>query len=333
MGGNLYKLGRKSRKEYLEIENKVRTYLDNTIGEENYSIPRYFNSKEDFGDLDIIIDYNTCMKSDFISNFKSTLNVTNLKRVNRIISTVIDNFQVDLFLTDKSIIKSISSFMDYNIGNFIGKIAKTFDLKYGEKGLYYVYRRENSDHYISEFKITNDKSKIFNFFGLDYSKWENGFNTPEDAFKWVINSDFFSSYKYLKPNASIKDRPEFIRFVNYLKDNNITKDWNSNTLTKEEKRLLVNNTFNISLDEFIHNEIEKEDKYKIFSNKFNGDIVMSLTGLKGKELGEFIREFKNSITNGNINEFENKIISMDDTLIFDTILISFIRYEEKIKAV
>ena len=53
MGGNLFKLGRKPRAEYLEIEAEVRSFLDDLIGEEGYRIPRYYGDKPEFGDLDV----------------------------------------------------------------------------------------------------------------------------------------------------------------------------------------------------------------------------------------------------------------------------------------
>ena len=54
MGGNLFKLGRKPRDEYLEIEADVRRVLDPLLGD-GYRIPRYYASKPDFGDMDVVV--------------------------------------------------------------------------------------------------------------------------------------------------------------------------------------------------------------------------------------------------------------------------------------
>ncbi len=54
MGGNLFKLGRLPQAQYAVIETELRQYLDRKMGAE-YRIPRYYRSKADFGDVDIII--------------------------------------------------------------------------------------------------------------------------------------------------------------------------------------------------------------------------------------------------------------------------------------
>ena len=54
MGGNLFGLGRLPRAEYLALEGRLRTYLDAKLGE-HYRIPRYYGSKPDFGDVDIVV--------------------------------------------------------------------------------------------------------------------------------------------------------------------------------------------------------------------------------------------------------------------------------------
>jgi hypothetical protein len=54
MGGNLFKLGRKPKLEYLEIETEIRSYLDQKIGD-TYRIPRFYGDKPDFGDMDILV--------------------------------------------------------------------------------------------------------------------------------------------------------------------------------------------------------------------------------------------------------------------------------------
>ena len=54
MGGNLFKLGRLPKDEYLKVEATIKPYLDKKLGG-FYRIPRYYFSKPDFGDLDIIV--------------------------------------------------------------------------------------------------------------------------------------------------------------------------------------------------------------------------------------------------------------------------------------
>jgi len=64
MGGNLLTKGKRTvRDKYLQIEKEIRKYLDIDIGSNNYKIPRYYKTKETFGDMDIIIN-NKFLNSD-----------------------------------------------------------------------------------------------------------------------------------------------------------------------------------------------------------------------------------------------------------------------------
>ena len=57
MGGNYFNLGRLPREEYLEIEADIRSFLDKRYGKGKYRIPRYYEEKSDFGDLDVLFIY------------------------------------------------------------------------------------------------------------------------------------------------------------------------------------------------------------------------------------------------------------------------------------
>lgn len=63
MGGNLLRLGRISKGEYIRIETELRDYLERTFGE-RYRIPRYYRGKPDFGDMDIILS-DAAVESDW----------------------------------------------------------------------------------------------------------------------------------------------------------------------------------------------------------------------------------------------------------------------------
>ncbi|MDJ0647162.1 MAG: hypothetical protein QNJ60_00510 [Xenococcaceae cyanobacterium MO_188.B19] len=62
MGGNLYKIDRISKAEYLKIETEIRKYLDEKLNHA-YKIPRFYSNKPDFGNLDIIINIVLCLSS------------------------------------------------------------------------------------------------------------------------------------------------------------------------------------------------------------------------------------------------------------------------------
>mgnify|MGYP000144452648 CR=1 FL=1 len=319
MGGNLLTKGKRiPRDKYLIIENEIKEYLNKTIGTDMYKIPRYYDTKLDFGDLDILIDnelfsLNKLNEISFKDRIKNDLDLSICEFNSGILTTLYKGFQVDYFPTYKNKLPMLKDFMDYNIGNFIGKIARRFNLKYGMDGLSYVYRGDDN-HYKKTFHISNDMKKIFELFDLDYNQWRNGFYSNIDSYKWVINSKFFSTKTYYNPRGGtkkrIKDRPEFENFTKWLKDNNIERSFE---FTSEDAKFdLINYHFpNINLKEFIENSEKEYNTIKRLRNKFNGNIIMNIyPNLKGKKLGNFIFKFKQYIET-DYGDFMNYMVNLD----------------------
>lgn len=297
MGGNLFKLGRISKIDYLKIEERVTKYLDEKIGRGNYAIPKYYENKADFGDLDILInsskieDWNQ-LKEDIVTD----LNINKYKSVGNVFSTVYANFQVDFFIKSNIYFKSTYNFLCFNdVGNIIGRIFKRFNLKYGEKGLLYVYRRDTQESYSKDLIVSMDFEKIYTFLKLDYKIWASGFLDKEALFKWVIASPYFSTKPYLENNKAIqkrKQRPTMIAFIAYLKANNIKKE--PKYLEKEAYLKTIANYFpEANLIEVIKEEQEREVYVASIRAKYNGRIIMSLfPDLNGKALGSFMTDFQ-----------------------------------------
>lgn len=323
MGGNLLTNGKRiSRDRYLVIEKEIKDYLDSYIGKDKYRIPRYYETKPDFGDLDILLD-NSLIKNkkinetSFKDRIKYDLSLPICKFNNNILTTLYKGFQVDYFPVDKSKLTMMTNYMDYNIGNFIGKIARRFNLKYGMDGLYYVYRGDDN-HYKREKFITNDIKKIFELFDLNYDVWKKGFVSNIESYNWIISSRYFSTFTYMnqKPGTKkrAKDRPEFNNFIKWLKDNGIDRGFNFSS--DEAKYDLINYYFpNINITEFIKESDAHYNKLKQVRNKFNGNIIMTLIPkLKGKELGNFINKFTIKIED-EYGNFDNFILNTPQEII------------------
>lgn len=311
MGGNLFKLGRIPREKYLKIETEIRQYLDKKLGDA-YRIPRYYANKLDFGDLDIIVN-SEASKDDWqeiSQEIVKDLNIQQYKSDGRVFSTVYQNFQVDYFTTSDEFFKSTYNYLSFNdLGNLIGKICRRFNLKYGEKGLAYVYRRE-SGNYKKDLTLTTDFKEISDFLKLDYDRWKKGFNNLEEIYEWVIYSPYFSVEPYLVRsttlNNRVKHRPTIQKFLEYIEKNNITKTYNY--LEDREKYIpLIERSFpQANLIDRIQQEKTEEEIAKQIIAKFSGKSVMKLIPeLPGKELGEFIVSFKNQFTDFNQFLLEN----------------------------
>lgn len=320
MGGNLFKLGRLPRAEYLEIEQELRVYLDQKFGD-LYRIPRYYGDKADFGDVDIVLSTDAIsgdwqqLKEEIIAD----LQLTNYKSDGPIFSTVYRNFQVDYFIRGPKYFESTYKFLSFNdIGNLIGKIFKRFNLKYGERGLNYVFRRADN-HYSRDIPISTDFKHIFSFLQLDYAKWEAGFANKKELFDWVVACPYFSVVPYEKLSAQLKkrirERPTIQAFMKYLEEHKITKRYDFED--KKSYLPLISDYFpEAHLLEEIAYEQQREAYVNAIREKYNGRIIMELIPeLSGKELGSFMKDFQ-----AQFEDHEEALYQLEATAIRERIL-------------
>lgn len=313
MGGNLLQTKRISKQEY--------NYLF-PIGKDNFFIPRSLSDKQDFGDIDVILKSTACSPSweKTKDSILRDLNITKYESFQSGLSVLYNDFSVDFFCMDAKKFNHAYYFLSYNcLGNLIGKIAKRLELKFGEAGLSYVFRRENSS-YKRDFLICDDFELICNFFGLDYKRWQEGF-TYETMFQWVMESPFFSTDVYLDPKGNLKkrlenERPAIVKFANYLKEKKITKNFVS-PYSHDDIIGIVDGFFGTYLSETIEKEKERECVVNEIQKKFNGNLLIELLGISGKELGNFINNYKKGFATDQF--FENFILEADQKKINNNI--------------
>jgi hypothetical protein len=311
MGGNLFKLGRISQKEYLEIEREIRFYLDRKLGN-CYRIPRYYRNKPDFGDMDIVVSTQAMSNGKATANANdwlkfrqeivNDLKITQYRSDGRVFSTVYRNLQIDYFTATEEFFESTYNYLSFNdLGNLIGKICRKFNLKYGEKGLAYVYRRQLGN-YKKDLLITTDFKKICFFLGLDYAHWQKGFETLEEIFDWAIASPYFSVTPYLEQAKTlerrVKHRTTIQKFIKYIEDKKVDKIYQYLENKANHIPHLIQVFSEANLLEKIATEQEAEKTALQIIQKFNGKLVMQLIPtLQGQELGKFIVEFKKQFNN------------------------------------
>jgi hypothetical protein len=307
MGGNLFKLGRLPRNDYFKIEREVSQYLDKKLGD-FYRIPRYYGDKPDFGDLDIIVSSAAENWEQIRLQIIKDLEITQHKSIGHVFSTVYQNFQVDYFVIPAQHFESTYNFFCFNdLGNLLGKICRRFNLKYGEQGLAYVFRR-NDENYKKDIILTKDFAKICEFLRVDFEKWDAGFANLEEMFEWAIASPYFSVEPYLKPSKSLenraKDRRTIQKFIEYLQEKKLNKTFQYLENRDDYLPWLAENFPEANLPEKIATEKELENRENQIKAKFNGKILMKLLPhLEGKRLGEFIVSFKKSF-----DDFEQFIL-------------------------
>jgi hypothetical protein len=331
MGGKLFQLPRMPRAQYLEIEADVRRYLDDKMPG-RYRIPRYYGDKPDFGDMDVILakphDYDKspdkwadewdALRAAILRDFY----ITEYKSVGHIFSTSLRGLQTDFFMVPEEDLETTYTFMSFNdLGNFIGRICRRFDLKYGERGLEYVYRRAAGNHHVN-LEVSRDFKEICNFLGLDYDAFQQGFGSLREVFDWVTTSPYFSVAPYLDETSSnlrkrAADRTTVTRFIAYLRECNVDK----RPEFRERGSYLADVIAafpRADLGTKIQRERDAEARSIVIAEKFNGKRVMRLLpSFEGEKLGALIRQFKASI-----NDFEGWVLHTDEAEI-DARIVAF----------
>lgn len=321
MGGNLFKLGRLPKAQYLEIEQSLLPYLEQKFGE-YFRIPRYYGDKADFGDLDIVLS-SAAIKTtwqELKREILTDLNITESKSMGGVLSSVYRDFQVDFFIKDETYFLSTYHFLCYNdIGNLVGKICRRFNLKYGEKGLAYVFRRADG-HYVKDIPVSLDFQKIYAFLQLDYQQWESGFKNRSAMFEWVMASPYFSVAPYQKLSKTMekraKERPTIRYFLDYIEEHKIDKTYAYLEDKKAYLPMIADFFLEANLLEKVAAERQREAYVLDIRQKYNGKIVMSLLPeLQGKSLGVFMQAFQ-----AQFEDYEKELYEMNAAEIQQRIL-------------
>lgn len=301
MGGKLFDLGRMPRAQYLALELELRDYLQPRFGD-HFRIPRYYGQKPDFGDMDIILSEAGLKESwnETKRQIADDLNIEQSKVVGSIFSTVYKGLQVDFFHRSEQFFLSTYQFLCWNdLGNLLGKMFRRFNLKYGEEGLQYVYRRTDG-HYQKDILITLDIDKILAFLQLDVPQWHIGFDTLDDIYRWVIASPYFSVLPYLGDDDKAiqrrirQERTTVQRFVEFLQRERVDKQY-PYLENRDEYLPMIADFFREEVD--LLGEIEREQvrerQVEALRRKWNGDLLMQwFPALSGKSLGAFIQYSK-----------------------------------------
>lgn len=301
MGGDLFKLGRLPREDYLTLEAELRVYLDDRLGDQ-YRIPRYYGDKPDFGDLDIVVSEAAIDATwdRFMQQTIEDLGVTQHARNPAVFSTVWREFQVDYFLRPEQYFESTYNFLCYNdLGNVLGRIFRRLNLKYGERGLEYVFRRDDDGSYKQVLTVSVDMDRILELIELDSTMWHTGFDTLDAMFSWVTASPWFTADPYLDPNSPVSKRattrPTMQKFLPWLEENPPAATQRLLEHRDDALKLIARAFPEAGLLDAIERERAREARANVVRAKFSGKVVMALfPALEGKQLGEFIRTFKES---------------------------------------
>lgn len=314
---------RYERKEFDAISVELLNMLEKDF--KRVAMPLFYKDKESFGDADILVSMDGC-KFNMRDYITGHFNPNEIVHNGNCWSFDYKELQIDLITVTPEHFDSNYNYLSYNdLGNYIGKIAHGMGFKYGQEGLMY-------DHYFKGSKIgrviiSKDYDKIYEFLGLDYNRWKKGFNELEDIFKFISESPYFNwEYLQLENNNRINrerdaKRKSYMGFLEYIENN--CKDDNHRYQYEKDKSIYVDKAAKFFPESNLITEIRRmeyeECKTLYIKSKFNGGEVMCRYGLKGKVLGDCLKNFKEYINNEfeEFSGYDNFIICSKESFIFE----------------
>ena len=308
---------RYSREEFDTVSKELIDMIELTF--KRAATPLFYHEKETFGDIDIIVDTDGKGDLNIRGYIERTFNPNEIFHNGNCYSFDYKEVQVDFMCLAGKHFDSNYHYLAYNdLGNYIGRIAHRIGLKYGQEGLWY-------NHYVNEqnvgrIMISKDYNKIFKFLGLDYSRWQQGFDKLEDTFKYVTTSKYFDTDMFQLDNLNRINRERNLKRKSYMS----FLEWINDVYEYRVGERLDGKLFKVIEEEFPEAnfiaeikrfEYEKA-KAEYVKAKFNGGMIMKRYGLTGKDIGDALKKFKREVTRLGHN-FDDYIIYTSQAEIFE----------------
>lgn len=288
------------------------------------AMPLFYKNKKSFGDADLIVSMEGFDRNvrEYITE---TFNPNEIFHNGNCYSFDYKELQVDIITLTPEHFDSNEMYLSYNdLGNFIGRIAQGFGLKYGQEGLWYEHYFKGMN--IGTIPISKDYRAIFKFLGLSYERWEAGFDELEDIFEFISTCKFFNweMFQLSKLNKINRERnlkrKSYMSFLEWM-DKNVADDAHKYDFdkTQEEYNKMIVAAFPEAKLELAIRELEyKYCKSLYVKSKFSGGDIMTKYGLQGKELGDVILDFKQYIHAIFEMDYSDFIIKYNQKYIYET---------------
>lgn len=299
MGGNAFEntVRMQNRQEFEQVY-QAQQELFAPIGL-LMTMPMQIKSKDSIDYVDIIIPTGYAPKiREILERYRLDYNG------NGIVTSYLTkgNYQINLIAIRPNLIDYATNYFAYGeCGNILGQmIKKHFHLKNSFNGLYYVYQQDTGN-YQKELLLSLEYKDLIDMLELDWSQFEQGFETNEHLFDWFYASPFLDTdafkFENLNHTNRVRDRKRkfYHEWLKYL-------DGKPKKPTKTPKPL--GEYFESFDKKYIQAEAEYS-KHRAYKAKFNSNLAMFLTGLKGKPLGEFMALFVDEYT-------KDEILAMTD---------------------
>lgn len=285
-------------------------------------MPLFYKNKKSFGDADLLVsseDVNFNIRDYITEKFKPNEIFHN----GNCYSFDYKELQVDLITVSAEDFDSNEMYLSYNdLGNFIGRIAQGFGLKYGQEGLWYEHYFKDMN--IARIPVSKNYRDIFTFLGLSYERWEAGFDELEDIFEYISTCKFFNWELFQldklnkinrERNVKRKSYMSFLEWMaKYVADDNHKYQFDQ---SQEVYKKMIAEAFPYAdLDLNIRKAEYEYCKSLYIKAKFNGGEVMRKYGLQGKELGEAMTGFKQFVYDGIYGDYEECMLQQTKETIY-----------------
>lgn len=252
-----------------------------------------YSTKETFGDIDILVPSEYFSFDKFWSKYQ--FRYKDYKKNGGVISLLDkQDRQIDIITTPLNIYNIHYNYLAYNdMGNFIGRIAKSLNLKYGHDGLSLIVRHKgDSTRKIGTIHISTDVKYIYELLDIPYRCYDN----MEQIYSDIMSSRYYHKDSFLlekqSHHARVRDRKRksYHGMLEYIKKYDQSSEPRRKYSIEETLAMFPDS---VTLD---YNKIVGDYDKKLYEKTlFNGHIVSEVTGLKGKDLGKFMAYIKDEI--------------------------------------
>lgn len=328
MGGNALKLlGIQSRRipsaEFIELSEKTRELTQSLFS--NIQVVKAYETKPDHGDIDLVAvikpglevmaertqeqkDKGEAPKPLWVEELKAVTGTTGIYWNSPVASMELEGVQVDISgHLDPNKAKTRLEFSHYSpIGNVVGRMIRQTGAKWGVDGLTFPIRDTlaNEGNLLGSVQLSIEMQDVFELAGLPSEPWEKGFKTQQEIMEWAAQSRLFNKEIFEFDNLNHINRkrdilrPDYHQWLEYTKT---VPNKYERYKTPEEANAAKTMWFTLICQRFENLRPEWEAAHELkrlkseSKGKLNGKLIQSWTGLKGKELGQCIEEFKTTM--------------------------------------
>lgn len=287
----------------------------------NYiQIPAQIRSKSSFGDIDILIGIDDFKGPIWYlggNNLTTTDYILEKFGVRPHVNDSVYSFpykgvQVDMCFYSREDFHSALNYMAHSdASNLLGRVFHKMGLHFGHTGLSFWIRQgmfdnnvtwSDNDHIYEKVILTKNMEDICEIGGFDYAKWVAGFDTNEEVYRFVAESEYFKKELFAFENLNHinrvrnKKRPMYAAFVEWLETTNPDESGKKEFLDKSTYALIYQKRFP-HLQTAISKYYFEYNVTKCLKSKLNGRIIMDVLGTEdGRTVGQIMSAIKKEFT-------------------------------------